>query len=843
MFEDLVEGDFVEVFGNEQADGTIDAIGVKIRREFDSGGGGFGGFPVAFGRVLEIDRAADSFVIDDFGFRTTVHVAEATVFEILVFQPDAFFQRDALKEARRKVAAKRAQFDEPGDFNGDGISDDADFDDWFNSSEAHDANGDGITDFFDFEILFGLVPIFQEPEVVVGTFDDLVEDDDVDIFGVFRDDGSIDADRVLVFRGPEQEEPVVIGVVVDIDAEGQLILVEGDEDDPVEVAITDDTVVGLVFFNPFLDHFEPSFGGPDGPAFKRAEPLTNSKATKPAPKVTTSSQFDEPFFPPPSPIPGIPLDELREFGDIGLGVQVAVFGEEDDAGNVVATFVLILDGGARQRTFEIAARIEFFDQFGGFLFFQPALEILVPPGTEMTLPDGSTVGSLRELREAMLAEQTFRFEPRFLRIFTEDTSDPNRQLAVGIEVLALGEDPIQLEEDLLIRVDGLFGQLRDFENIISPSPPSPARITRNTDILFADESPADVSELKPGVLVAVEGTEIVFPGAPEGERVAEFVSIIGGEQFQIDGLVESVDETEGTITLESRPSEFINSRAFFGDFNGHGISAEEFRDLLEPQEDIEVVVEFNPFGPGIVRLSLLDPAFPRPIHPEEEIFDRFFVRIEETGDGFFLAFNPPPPFTLGDGIEVFDENGDPVDLGSLPGQFIFMEGEVAPDQLIVFYAETFRDLEEVFVEVEIGDFDGEGDENDAVLNVFDIDGNEIDTDIVVFLDFLPPAVVRSGAVARNLGPGLHKVEIEVPSLGLFAEREFAIRARGSSFTVVSTEPEDGAVGVPESGEVRITFSAPVQRSGRFINVEAFLHPGSRDVPLGGSVSTTMEGPL
>ena len=407
---------------------------------------------------------------------------------------------------------------------------------------------------------------------------------------------------------------------------------------------------------------------------------------------------------------------------------------------------------------------------------------------------------------------------------------PTDLMAAG---LPLPREESESVEDLLIRVDDLFGQFRDFENIISPSPPSPARITRNTDILFADESPADVSELKPGVLVAVEGTEIVFPGAPEGERVAEFVSIIGGEQFQIDGLVESVDETEGTITLESRPSEFINSRAFFGDFNGQGISPEEFRDLLESREDVEVVVEFNPFGPGIVRLSLLDPAFPRPIHPEEEIFDRFFVRIEETGDGFSLAFNPLPPFTLGDGIEVFDENGDPVDLGSLPGQLIFMEGELVGDQPIVFYAETFRDLEEVFVEVEIGDFDGEGDENDAVLNVFDIDGNEIDTDIVVFLDFLPPAVVRSGAVARNLGPGLHRVEVEVPSLGLFAEREFAIRARGSSFTVVSTEPEDGAVGVPESGEVRITFSAPVQRSGRFINVEAFLHPGFEGRPLGG----------
>ncbi len=265
VYEDLIEGDFVEVFGEVESDGTIFATGVKILRDFDAGGGGFGGFPVAFGRVIEIDRAVGSFVIDDFGFRTTVHVSDATVFEIQIFQ-EPFFQRDALKEARRKVAAKRAQFGEPGDFNGDGIFDDADFDAWFNSPEAHDANGDGIVDFFDFEILFGLVPIFQEPEIVQGTFDDLVEGDDVDIFGLFRDDGSIDADRVMIFRGPEQEEPQIIGAVVDVDADNRLIFVEGDDEVPVEVAITDDTVVGVVFFNPFQDDFfDPFFGGPEGP--------------------------------------------------------------------------------------------------------------------------------------------------------------------------------------------------------------------------------------------------------------------------------------------------------------------------------------------------------------------------------------------------------------------------------------------------------------------------------------------------------------------------------------------------------------------------------------------------
>ena len=74
------------------------------------------------------------------------------------------------------------------------------------------------------------------PTIIQATFADLEEDDEVDVFGLFRDDGSIDADKVLIFRGPDQEEPTVIGVVVgdlasvDADADGILDLLVGAED-------------------------------------------------------------------------------------------------------------------------------------------------------------------------------------------------------------------------------------------------------------------------------------------------------------------------------------------------------------------------------------------------------------------------------------------------------------------------------------------------------------------------------------------------------------------------------------------------------------------------------------
>ena len=42
----------------------------------------------------------------------------------------------------------------------------------------------------------------------------------------------------------------------------------------------------------------------------------------------------------------------------------------------------------------------------------------------------------------------------------------------------------------------------------------------------------------------------------------------------------------------------------------------------------------------------------------------------------------------------------------------------------------------------------------------------------------PPAEVQSGAVANNLGPGVHFISVEVPSIpGLFAESEFEVKIR------------------------------------------------------------------
>ena len=60
-----------------------------------------------------------------------------------------------------------------------------------------------------------------------------------------------------------------------------------------------------------------------------------------------------------------------------------------------------------------------------------------------------------------------------------------------------------------------------------------------------------------------------------------------------------------------------------------------------------------------------------------------------------------------------------------------------------------------------------------------------------------------------------------------------IRGRGAGFGVESTIPEDEATGVDEDTELRITFTAPIQKAGNFVNAVAFLRPGSEGKPLQG----------
>ena len=84
FFEDLIVGDGVEVFGDRnETTSEIDALGVKILREFDDGEFGF---PVAIGRIQGLDRENKTFEIEEApGLLTLVVIDDNTEFFIQTF--------------------------------------------------------------------------------------------------------------------------------------------------------------------------------------------------------------------------------------------------------------------------------------------------------------------------------------------------------------------------------------------------------------------------------------------------------------------------------------------------------------------------------------------------------------------------------------------------------------------------------------------------------------------------------------------------------------------------------------------------------------------------------------
>ena len=283
----------------------------------------------------------------------------------------------------------------------------------------------------------------------------------------------------------------------------------------------------------------------------------------------------------------------------------------------------MLNGGARQEAFDLTDRVDFFDPFGGFLQLQPPPLIFTVDGLTITLPDGSTQSSLRELRDYFVQLERDLGDPGLVLLVVDllTTQDPNRLETNNVQVLIQVEDvPTVTENQRLIEIHDPWNQVRDFENVISPAGEPGIRINRNTEIVFADGSFAEEEDLNFGVRIRVTGTEQIFPDGFGGERTASRIEIIGGEPFFVDALVEAVDETNRTITLQADPPESIDQRAYIGDARGRRIQLNALANTLAGGDNLEVLVRFNPYSDGIVRLEVVDPNVRRNFRPEDIIF-------------------------------------------------------------------------------------------------------------------------------------------------------------------------------------------------------------------------------
>lgn len=408
-----------------------------------------------------------------------------------------------------------------------------------------------------------------------------------------------------------------------------------------------------------------------------------------------------------------------------------------------------------------------------------------------------------------------------------------RDVAVGVRVEVFGEvtgDLTVMARRIVILGGGVVRTTFTVEGEIAFFDPFSLRIemrngqeievTRNTRLLGADDGPAEPSDLVPGTRVRIEGSE-----ATRGRKttlVAETIRILGGRPFRVQGIVNAVDGR--TITLQPRAPEPIDPRARFGDARGRNVDLATFQTLLDGADGLQVLVKLNRFGSGIVGIQIYDPRQKKPIKDDERLIDAVTVSVEETENGLALVFVAPPPIDVPEGTPIRGDQ-DVADIDALVDRRVVVDGEAADGTLTALGILVVRSVDRIDVSVEVGDFDGQGVDNDARIMVLDPDGVEVENTIQVALDRERPVEGMSGDEKLNLRPGKHRVLVRVPDLSLQGEATFVIRDKGPGLQITETFPADGDVSVPLATEIAITFDGPIQRAGNFLNVVAFLRPG------------------
>lgn len=355
-------------------------------------------------------------------------------------------------------------------------------------------------------------------------------------------------------------------------------------------------------------------------------------------------------------------------------------------------------------------------------------------------------------------------------------------------------------------------------------------VTRNTALTGPDGEPAEPRDLLPGTRVRISGSE-----ATKGGRkilVAESIQVLGGRPFRVQGVVSAVNDR--TISLLARAPEPIDSRARFGDARGRRVDVDDFRSLLDQGQGLQLLAKLNRFGSGIVALQIYDPDQKKPIRDDERLFDASNVAVEDVDAGLALVFQAPPDVEIPEGTPIRGDADAETDLTALVDKRVVIEGEVSDGARTARTVLVIRTLDRIDVTVTVGDFDGQGVDNDAQITVLDPDGVEIENTLQVALDRERPVEAVSGDTKFNLRPGKHRIVVRVPELsGLAGDAEFLIRDKGPGLEIVETFPVDGDVGVAESTEISITFSGSIEQTGKFLNLVAFLRPGEKSGRLTG----------
>jgi len=436
VFTDIQVGFYVAVFGEQHADGEgVLAREVRIFEESPvdhPGGPGDGGeTPAAAGTILNIDSATLSFEVelDDTGEIVRV-VADTLTTDFLIQLPVDVTQ---------------------GDDDGTAVA--------TRTSGHQDANGDGVADG---------VGNGSPDDLVPATFDDLQVGYHVVVFGEHDDTGGIVASKVEIFEEhpaepndgePDGEGPILVGLVLSVDASTMSFEVDPDgSDDVFRVLAKEDTE----FLLAVRDTLPGASGGDDDTA-TRATLLQNGG-------------------PPDGSGDGRGLDLVEAvFDSLQAGRFVVVFGENDPAtGEIIADKVEIYNekpedpngggpgahGRARGLLSRGGGRIDVshlpdLANLGlGRLFLDiPANAILEDLDVEIGVPELPTDRGALQAVEFIIPGHTGRFEfmePVIIGIpFPDDVADP---AMLTIQLWDLDSEtwvPIDLPES--VEVDAASG--------------------------------------------------------------------------------------------------------------------------------------------------------------------------------------------------------------------------------------------------------------------------------------------------------------------------------------------------------------------------------------------------
>jgi hypothetical protein len=496
--------------------------------------------------------------------------------------------------------------------------------------------------------------------------------------------------------------------------------------------------------------------------------------------------------------------------DIITDALVTVVTEERNG----STIAIELTVDRIPQSFSLTAPVGYVDANQRFIEFQVPPFMGLTDDAEIFGADGTTV-DLAGLKAILIGMPR---DNRALRVTVTPDSPTDAPIIRRIAILGDVTEAVDGDNEFTLYIDEPEYQIRVFDRRIEPTPLPKARILTDTEIVSADGSPIDLHDIRSGMRIQVTGQD------SDGRIALTQIRVVGGSVFVGEGVISRIDIPNRLIYPEPDPAVRIDQRAHISDESGSPITLEAYARLVSENNQLVVVVEFNPFDKGIVSLGVFNPEFGRPHGENVGLWDASEVEIDTTDR--LLAFREEPPARLATDAAIVGPQGDPLTIEDLQaGQRAFVRGEEVGDDVVITAITIIPEIDRSDLAIQTGDFDEDGTENDIVINLLDQDGNAIALPLKVFFDFRAPFEARSGHIMTDVPAGPHVVRVEVASRPeIHDEERVFISVHGSTLAITETFPTDSATGVATDSEIRITFNEAIQQFGDFVSVEGDILP-------------------